>query len=60
MDDLRKYLTVRDVSKKLDISEEAVRDLIKDKELKAVKIGQWRIKQEEVGNFIKKRSNDNQ
>jgi excisionase family DNA binding protein len=57
MDDLRKYLTVREVATRLDISEEAVRDLIKDKELKAVKIGQWRIKPDEVERFIKSRSN---
>lgn len=57
MDDLRKYLTVREVATKLDISEEAVRDLIKNKELKAVKIGQWRIKPEEVERFIRSRSN---
>ncbi len=57
MDDLRKYLTVREVATKLDITEEAVRDLIKNKELKAVKIGQWRIKPEEVERFIRSRSN---
>ncbi len=57
MDDLRKYLTVREVATKLDISEEAVRDLIKNKELKAVKIGQWRIKPDELEKFIKSRSN---
>lgn len=57
MDDLRKYLTVREVATRLDISEESVRDLINDKELKAVKIGQWRIKPEEVDRFIVSRSN---
>lgn len=57
MDDLRKFLTVRDVATRLDISEESVRDLIKDKELKAVKIGQWRIKSEDLEMFIKSRSN---
>lgn len=57
MDDLRKYLTVRQAATRLDISEEAVRDLIKDKELKAVKIGQWRIKPDELEKFIKSRTN---
>lgn len=57
MDDLRKYLTVRQVATRLDISEESVRDLIKNKELKAVKIGQWRIKPDELERFIKSRSN---
>lgn len=57
MDDLRKYLTVRQTATRLDITEEAVRDLIKNKELKAVKIGQWKIKPDEVEKFIKSRSN---
>lgn len=52
MEDIRNYLTVREVSQKLDISEESVRDLIKDKEIKAVKIGRWRIKPEDLENFI--------
>ncbi|MBU0571224.1 MAG: helix-turn-helix domain-containing protein [Candidatus Omnitrophica bacterium] len=42
MEDLRKYLTVPEVAKKLDITEEWVRDLIARKEIKAVKIGQWK------------------
>lgn len=57
MDDLRKYLTVEDVAKKLDITEEWVRDLIHRKEIKAVKIGQWKIKQADLQKFIKSRSN---
>lgn len=57
MDDIKKYLTVRQVAKKLDYTEEWVRDLIKAKELKAVKIGKWRIKLKELDRFIKSRSN---
>ncbi|MEI8348700.1 MAG: helix-turn-helix domain-containing protein [Candidatus Omnitrophota bacterium] len=57
MDDLRKYLTVREAATRLDISEESVRDLINEKELKAVKIGQWRIKPDELERFIRSRSN---
>lgn len=57
MEDLRKYLTVRAVSEKLDISEESVRDLINAKELKAVKVGKWRVKPEWLEKFIKSRSN---
>lgn len=59
MVDLKKYLTVRQVAKKLDITEEWVRDLIKAKEIKAVKIGKWRIKPEELEKFIRSRSNFN-
>ena len=57
MDNIKKYLTVRQVAKKLDYTEEWVRDLIKAKQLKAVKIGKWRIKPLELERFIKNRSN---
>ena len=57
MEDLRNYFTVEDVAKKLDITEEWVRDLIARKEIKAVKVGKWRIKPEDLETFIKSRSN---
>ena len=57
MEDLRKYCTVREVSKRLDITEEAVRDLINSKELKAVKVGKWKVKPEDLQVFINSRYN---
>ncbi|MBW2003421.1 MAG: helix-turn-helix domain-containing protein [Deltaproteobacteria bacterium] len=57
MDDIKKYLTVRQVAKKLDYTEEWVRDLIKAKQIKAVKIGKWRIKAGDLESFIRSRSN---
>jgi len=57
MDDIKKYLTVRQVAKKLGYTEEWVRDLILTKQLKAVKIKQWRIKPDELERFIRARSN---
>ena len=57
MVDLKKYLTVRQVAKKLDITEEWVRDLIAKKEIKATKIGKWKIKPQDLISFIKYRSN---
>ena len=57
MDDLRNYLTVRQVAIKLDVTEEWVRDLIDRKEIKAVKIGQWKIKPEDLEEFIESRRN---
>lgn len=57
MEDLSKYLTVEDVAKKLDITEEWVRDLIARKEIKAVKVGKWRIKPTDLAKFIRTRSN---
>jgi excisionase family DNA binding protein len=43
--------------KKLDIREEWVHELIKAKEIKATKIGKWRIKPEDLEKFIKSRTN---
>jgi len=57
MEDIRKYLTVKQVSHKLGLTEEWVRDLINTKQIKAVKIGKWRIKPKDLETFIKNRSN---
>ena len=57
MEDFRKYLTVRQVSVNLDVTEEWVRDLIARKEIKAVKIGKWKIKPEDLEEFIESRRN---
>ena len=57
MDDLKKYFTVKQVSKKLDVTEKWVRDLIKDKQIKAVKVGRWRVKPEELEKFVESRMN---
>jgi len=57
MEDISKYLTVREVAKKLDVTEDWIRDLIQAKELKAVKMGKWRIKPQDLQNFIDSRYN---
>ena len=57
MTDLTKYLTVREAAKRLDLTEERVRELINLKEIKAVKIGKWRIAPRDLEGFIKSRSN---
>jgi len=57
MDDIKKYLTVRHVAKKFGLTEEWIRDLIAKKEIKAVKIGQWRIKPADLEAFIDSRKN---
>lgn len=57
MDEIKDFLTIRDTAHKLDISEESVRDLIKVKQLRAVKIGQWRINPVDLETFIKSRMN---
>ena len=57
MDDIKKYLTVRQVARALGLTEEWIRDLITKKEIKAVKIGQWKINPQALAQFIKSRSN---
>jgi len=54
---LKGYLTVEEVAKQLGLSEYRVRELIREKEIRATKIGQWRIKPEDLDNFIKSRTN---
>ena len=56
MDDIKRYLTVRQVARKLGLTEEWIRDLIAKKEIKAVKIGQWKINPQALAQFIKSRS----
>ena len=54
---LKGYLTVEEVAKQLGLSEYRVRELIREKQIRAVKIGQWKIKPGDLDNFIKSRSN---
>jgi len=55
--DFKKYFSVRDVAKKFGVTEEWIRDLIQTKKIKATKIGQWRIKPQDLEKFIKSRRN---
>lgn len=54
---LKDYLTVEQVAKQLGLSEYRVRELIREKQIRATKIGQWRIKPEDLEDFIKARTN---
>ncbi len=54
---LKGYLTVEQVSKQLGLSKYRVRELIRDKHIRATKIGQWRVKPEDLKEFIKLRTN---
>lgn len=51
------YLTVRQVSRQLGLTERRIRQLIRDKEIRATKIGQWRILPGDLDDFIKARTN---
>ncbi|PIY82372.1 MAG: hypothetical protein COX96_00725 [Candidatus Omnitrophica bacterium CG_4_10_14_0_2_um_filter_44_9] len=57
VDDFKKYLSVRDISEKFGVTEEWIRDLIQAKKIKATKIGQWRVKPQDLEKFIKSRRN---
>lgn len=57
MTDITKYLTVKQVAKKIGLTEERVRELINLKQIRATKIGKWRIKPEDLEEFIKSRTN---
>ena len=54
---LKGYLTVEQVAKQIGLTEYRVRELIREKKIRAVKIGQWRIKPEDLEEFIKARTN---
>ena len=51
------YLTVEQVAKELSLTEYRVRQLIREKQIRATKIGQWWIKPEDLEEFIKTRTN---
>lgn len=54
---LKGYLTVEQIAKQLGLSEYRVRELIREKHIRATKIGQWRVKPEDLKEFIKARTN---
>jgi len=54
---LRGYLTVRQVAKRIGLSEYRIRELIREKQIRATKIGQWRVKPADLKKFIKSRTN---
>jgi len=54
---LKGYLTVEQVAKQLGLSEYRVRELIREKQIRAVKIGQWRIEPKDLKKFINSRRN---
>ena len=54
---LKGYLTVEQIAKQLGLSEYRVRELIREKQIRATKIGQWRVRPEDLEDFIKARTN---
>jgi excisionase family DNA binding protein len=60
MEKLKELYTVAEVAGILGVSEKSVRDFINAGELRAVKVGQWRIARESIGAFMDARSNQYQ
>lgn len=52
-----KFLTVKEVAKKLRVSERSIFRYIHSDRLKASKVGYWRISEKDLKEFIKKHSN---
>jgi len=55
--DLKDYLTVPEVAKRIHLTEERVRELINLKQIKAVKIKRWYIHPRDLEEFIESRKN---
>lgn len=54
---VEKFLTIKEVAKKLRVSERSVMRYIKAKKLVASKMGQWRVKENDLEYFFKRNSN---
>lgn len=50
---VEKFLTIKEVAKKLRVSERSVMRYIKAKKLVASKMGQWRVKEGDLEQFFK-------
>lgn len=57
MVDVSKLLTVREAAKRLDLTEERVRELIGLKQIRATKIRRWRIAPGDLEEFVRSRRN---
>ena len=55
---VEKFLTIKEVAKKLRVSERSVMRYIKAKKLVASKMGQWRIKESDLDRFFKTNINN--
>ena len=54
---MAKLLTIKEVAKYLRVSERSVNRYIKAGRLRASRIGQWRISQKDLENFLSKTKN---
>jgi len=54
---LKDYFTVKQVAEQLGLTEYRIRELIRAKQIRATKIGQWRISPSDLKDFIRIRTN---
>ncbi|MFC1663420.1 helix-turn-helix domain-containing protein [Patescibacteria group bacterium] len=54
---MEKFLTVKEVANRLKVSERTIFRYVKKGELKASKIGHWRINEDDLTKFIKSKTN---
>ena len=54
---LKGYLTVKKVARQLGLTEYRIRELIREKQIRATKIGKWLINPEDLDKFILARTN---
>jgi len=54
---VKDYMTVEEVAGQLGLTEYRIRELIREKQIRATKIGQWKIRPEDLEEFIKARTN---
>ena len=63
MEEQKDYLTTEDIARRLDISEDTVRNWIRTKQLKAYRVGHYRVLKKDFEEFLRSRAttedNDN-
>ena len=57
MVDVTRLLTVSEAARRLDLTEERVRELIGLKQIRATKIKRWRIEPNDLEEFVRSRRN---
>jgi len=57
VENFKQYLSVKEIAERFGVTEEWIRDLIQAGKIKATKIGHWRVKPEDLQEFIDSRKN---
>lgn len=58
--DISNWLPVEDVARRLGLCKDRVRQLIREKKIRASKIGKWRVHPHDLAHFIASRMNINE